>query len=142
MKTPRLPWLGRVVSDEHSILLTLAVVIGAAAGLAVTVFYKTIDLVQRIVLRGAIEAPLPDVVLIPVVVGLGLVACRALVRWGARGSGGENIPDVMYRVTVRGGVIHSIPVLVKTAAAAIVIGTGGSVGAEGQIGRASCRERV
>lgn len=133
MKTPRLLWLGRVVSDEHSILLTLAVVIGAAAGLAVTVFYKTIDLVQRIVLRGAIEAPLPDVVLIPVVVGLGLVACRALVRWGARGSGGENIPDVMYRVTVRGGVIHSIPVLVKTAAAAIVIGTGGSVGAEGPV---------
>ncbi|MFN2571105.1 MAG: chloride channel protein [Gemmatimonadales bacterium] len=71
--------------------------------------------------------------LIPVIVGLGLTACRALVRWGARGSDGENIPDVMYRVTVKGGVIRFLPVVAKTAAAAIVLGTGGSVGAEGPV---------
>ncbi|HWC72745.1 MAG TPA: chloride channel protein [Gemmatimonadales bacterium] len=125
--------LATLGGEEQSVLLTLAVVIGAAAGGAVTVFYKTIDVIQRVVLRAATEAPLPDVVLIPVTVGLGLVACRALVRWGARGSGGENIPDVIYRVTVKGGVIPSLPVLVKTVAAAIVIGTGGSVGAEGPV---------
>ncbi len=71
--------------------------------------------------------------LIPAVVALGLALCRALVRWGTNGSTGENIPDVMYRVTVKAGVIHSVPVLVKAAAAAIVIGTGGSVGAEGPV---------
>lgn len=125
--------LGALGGDEHTILLTLAVIIGAAAGAAVTLLYKTIDLVQGIVLRGATHAALPDAVLIPVVVALGLVACRALVRWGAKGSTGENIPDVMYRVTMKGGVIHSLPVLVKAAAAALVIGTGGSVGAEGPV---------
>ncbi|HUK20737.1 MAG TPA: chloride channel protein [Gemmatimonadales bacterium] len=125
--------LTKLSGDEQSILLILAVVIGIAAGGAVTIFYKTIDVVQRTVLHAATHAGLPDVLLIPVVVGLGLAACRALVHWGAGGSAGENIPDVMYRVAVKGGVIHSVPVLVKTAAAAIVIGTGGSVGAEGPV---------
>jgi chloride channel protein, CIC family len=125
--------LAALGGEEHSILLTLAVVIGAAAGGAVTVFYKTIDVVQRLVLREATHATLPVVVLIPLVIALGLAACRALVRWGAHASTGENIPDVMYRVTVKGGVIRAVPVLVKTAAAAIVIGTGGSVGAEGPV---------
>jgi CIC family chloride channel protein len=125
--------LAALAGDEHAILLALAVVIGAAAGAAVILFYKTIDLVQDAVLRGATHAPVPDIVLIPAVVAAGLAGCRALIRWGAHGSTGENIPDVMYRVTVKGGVIPGVPVLVKTAAAALVIGTGGSVGAEGPV---------
>jgi chloride channel protein, CIC family len=119
--------------DEHTQLLVLAVGIGAAAGAAVVVFYHAIDLIQRLVLRGALDSGLPVVVLIPAFVALGLMTCRALVRWGAKGSSGENIPDVMYRVTVKAGLVHSVPVLVKTLAAAIVIGTGGSVGAEGPV---------
>jgi chloride channel protein, CIC family len=114
-------------SDEYTQLLVLAVGIGAAAGAAVTVFYKTIDLIQRIVLRGAIQSPVPDYFLIPLVVAIGLALCRALVRWGTGGSPGENIPDVMYRVTVKGGILHSVPVLIKTMAAAIVIGAEGPV---------------
>jgi chloride channel protein, CIC family len=125
--------LAALSGDEPIVLLALAVVIGATAGGAVTVFYKTIDLVQAIVLRGATHAPLPDVVVIPVVIAVGLAVCQALVRWGAKGSTGENVPDVMYRVSMKGGVIHSAPVLVKAGAAAIIIGTGGSVGAEGPV---------
>jgi CIC family chloride channel protein len=125
--------LAALGGDEHAILLALAVVIGAAAGAAVILFYKTIDLVQDAVLRGATRAPVPDIVLIPAVVAAGLAGCRALIRWGTHGSTGENIPDVMYRVTVKGGVIPTVPVVVKTAAAALVIGTGGSVGAEGPV---------
>lgn len=96
-------------------------------------FYKTIDAVQTLVLRGALRSGLPPAVLIPSSVALGLAACRALVRWGASDSPGENVPDVMYRVTVKGGVIPFTPVLVKTLGAAVVIGTGGSVGAEGPV---------
>src|SRR5581483_11811324 len=117
--------LAALGGDEHAILLALAVVIGAAAGAAVILFYKTIDLVQDAVLRGATHTPVPDIVLIPAVVAAGLAGCRALIRWGAHGSTGENIPDVMYRVTVKGGVIPAGP--------ALVIGTGGSVGAEGPV---------
>ena len=120
-------------ADEQTQLLTLAVVIGAAAGASVVGFYKAIDLVQGLVLRGALRLPVPDAILIPLFVAAGLVGCRLLVRWWADNSPGENIPDVMYRVTVKGGVIRFGPVLAKTLAAAMVIGTGGSVGAEGPV---------
>ena len=120
-------------TDEQAQLLVLAVVIGAAAGAAVTVFYKTIDAVQALVLGTGARLPLTQYVLVPAFVAVGLLACRALVHWGTRDSPGENIPDVMWRVTVKGGVIRFIPVMVKTLAAAIVIGSGGSVGAEGPV---------
>lgn len=120
-------------SDEQTQLLTLAVVIGAAAGGSVVVFYKTIDVIQRLVLRGALRLPIPAVILIPAFVAVGVACCRLLMRWGAKDSPGENIPDVMYRVAVKGGVIRFGPVLAKTLGAAAVIGTGGSVGAEGPV---------
>ncbi len=120
-------------SDEQARLLGFAVVIGAAAGGAAVAFYGAIDLVQSLALRGAILSAAPAWLIVPAIVALGLVACRSLVRWGTGGSAGENIPDVMYKVTVKGGVIRSVPVAVKTVAAAIVIGTGGSVGVEGPV---------
>ena len=119
-------------TDEQAQLLVLAVVIGAAAALAVIAFYHTIDVVQRFVLDRAVGAKRATL-LVPLSVAAGLALCRLLVRWGARDSPGENIPDVMYRVSVKGGVIHAVPVLVKTLGAAVVIGTGGSVGAEGPV---------
>ncbi len=120
-------------NDEQARLLVLAAVIGAAAGAVTIVFYEAIDAVQQVSLRTALRSALPPWVVIPVIVAVGLVACRSLVRWGAGGSSGETIPDVMYRVTVKGGHISAARVLVKTAAAAVVIGTGGSVGVEGPV---------
>ena len=99
--------LAKMGSDEHTQLLLLAVAIGVAAGGAVLVFYKAIDVIQELVLRSALRTELPALFIIPTFVALGLVACRALVRWGAKDSPGENIPDVMYRVTVKGGVIRA-----------------------------------
>lgn len=125
--------LAKMGGDEHTQLLLLAVAIGVAAGGAVLVFYKAIDVIQELVLRSALRTDLPALFIIPTFVALGLVACRALVRWGAKDSPGENIPDLMYRVTVKGGVIRSLPVVAKALGAAMVIGTGGSVGAEGPV---------
>jgi CIC family chloride channel protein len=117
--------------DEQTMLVILAGIIGSAVGFGVSVFYRLIDLVQDLVLRSALRIPVTDLLLIPLFVAAGLAACRWLGIYGARGSTGENIPDVMYRVSVKGGVIPLMPVLAKTVAAAVVIGTGGSVGAEG-----------
>jgi CIC family chloride channel protein len=125
--------LAAIGRDEQTTLLVLAGAIGAGVGFAVSIFYRLIDLVQGLVLRGAVRAPLPEWILIPVFVAIGLAICRWLVQTVARGSTGENIPDVMYRVGVKGGVIPLKPVLAKTAAAAVIIGTGGSVGAEGPV---------
>jgi CIC family chloride channel protein len=66
-----------------------------------------------------------------VVVTGGIAVARLVVRHGAADSDGENVPDVMRAVAKRGGVIKGTPVLVKAAAAAVTIGTGGSAGAEG-----------
>jgi CIC family chloride channel protein len=119
--------------DEQTMLVILAGIIGSAVGFGVSVFYRLIDLVQDLVLRSALRIPVTDLLLIPLFVAAGLAACRWLGIYGARGSTGENIPDVMYRVSVKGGVIPLMPVLAKTVAAAVVIGTGGSVGAEGPV---------
>ncbi|GBD33038.1 H(+)/Cl(-) exchange transporter ClcA [bacterium HR33] len=119
--------------DENTILLVLALGIGAAVGVAVIVFYKLIDLAQRVALTTADSLPGLGRLSIFVVVLAGLALARALVRYGTNDSDGENVPDVMRAVAKRGGVIHATPVGIKTAAAAVAIGTGGSVGPEGPI---------
>lgn len=125
--------LTAVGTDEQTTLLVLAGLIGTAVGVAVTGFYRLIDVMQHWVLLGALGTPVSDVALIPAFMALGLVICRSLTRWGARGSDGENVPDVMYRVGVKGGVIQLRPVLAKTFGAAAALATGGSVGAEGPV---------
>jgi CIC family chloride channel protein len=110
--------------DEQTMLVILAGVIGTAVGFAVSLFYRFIDLVQNLTLHWALRIPVTDILLIPLFVALGLAVCRWLGIYGAHGSTGENIPDVMYRVGVKGGVIPLRPVLAKTAAAAVIIGAG------------------
>lgn len=125
--------LTALTTDEHARLLLLAAFIGLAAALAVTAFYRVIDLVQRLTLGWAEAIPLADALVIPLLVALGLAASQAIVRYGAQDSEGENVPDVMYRANLRGGVVPVRPVLAKTCAAAVLIGTGGNVGAEGPV---------
>ncbi len=141
-RVPRLPAFSRTIAariaklaeDEQTALIVLSAGIGAAAGLAVAAFYRFIDIVQRIVLRGPVELQrIPAWIIIPLVVLIGLALARACVAWGAHGSDGENVPDVMYRVGLRNGFIHLMPVVWKTLAAGLMIGTGGSVGAEGPV---------
>ncbi|MDH3292552.1 MAG: chloride channel protein [Gemmatimonadota bacterium] len=124
----RLPRLG---IDETTLLLIFALAIGSAVGLAVIVFYWLIDLVQAGSLSAVARVTGFANVAIVVVVVAGLGLARMLIRYGTRDSDGENVADVMLAVAKRGGTIHTRPVLVKTAATALAIGTGGSVGAEG-----------
>jgi CIC family chloride channel protein len=128
--TARLPKLG---VDENTLLLIFALVIGVAVGASVLVFYELIDLFQAGSLRTV--AGLTGIgslaIVLVVVVGLGLT--RLLVYFGTKDSDGENISDVMLAVAKKRSEIHSGPVLVKTAASALAIGTGGSVGAEGPV---------
>ena len=125
--------LTAVGTDEQTTLLVLAGLIGTAVGMAVTGFYRLIDVLQDAVLLVALGTPVADYVLIPAFVALGIVVCRTATRRGARGSRGENVADVMYRVSVKGGVIPLKPVLAKVVASAVAISTGGSVGAEGPV---------
>lgn len=126
----RLPRLG---VDENTLLLGFAVAIGTAVGLAVIVFYRLIDVVQAVSLTAVGRLTGLGSVAIVLVVVAGLTVVRLGVKWGAGDSDGDNIPDVMRAVAKRGGRVDAWPVGVKTAATAVVIGTAGSVGAEGPV---------
>ncbi len=126
----RLPRLG---IDENTLLLLFAAVIGAAVGLSVIVFYKLIDWTQAASLTAAGGLEGFGRLSIMVIVVIGLVLSRLLVRYGANDSDGHNVSDVMRAVAKRGGVVHAWPVAIKTASAALAIGAGGSVGAEGPV---------
>ncbi len=126
----RLPRLG---IDENTLLLGFALVIGVAVGLTVIVFYRLIDVAQKLALTTAGRFTGFGSVAIILVVLAGLALTRLLVMHGTGDSDGDNIPDVMLAVAKRGGVINAWHVAIKTASAAIAIGAGGSVGAEGPV---------
>ncbi len=119
--------------DESTLLIGFALVIGATVGVAVVLFYNLIGLTQRIALSAADTLTVVGSLSILIVVTAGLGLARAMVRYGARDTDGSNIPDVMRAVAKGGGFIRSVPAAVKTIGSAVLIGTGGSVGAEGPV---------
>jgi H+/Cl- antiporter ClcA len=119
--------LASLASDEYARFLVLAGLIGFAAAMAVTVLYRVVDIVQHLTLGWAEALPVSEAMGIPLLVGVGLIASQAIVRFGAADSTGENVPDVMYRANLRGGVVPGRRVLAKSLAAAILIGSGGNV---------------
>ncbi len=121
----------RLGLDEQAVLLACAAVIGVAAGAATLAFYGLLDGVSALVTRVEAAAAIPRVALAAPVLAAGLALARLLVRHLAEDSPGENVPDLMRAVVRRGGRIRLQFVLVKSAAAAVTIATGGSVGTEG-----------
>lgn len=119
--------------DESTVLVGFAAAIGLAVGVGVILFYRLIDIVQAVALRTADQLTWLGALDILAVVVVGLAVAHLIVKYGARDSDGENIPDVMRSVAKRGGIIPDLPVLAKTAAAGLMIGTGGAVGAEGPV---------
>lgn len=136
--------LASLTRDEYARFLVLAGLIGLAAAVAVTAFYLLIDVIQHLTLGWAEASSLTQALVIPLLVGAGLVVSQVLVRYGAGDSTGENVPDVMYRANLRGGLVPGPPVLAKSLAAAVLIGTGGSAGAEGPVivGGAALASRI
>ena len=119
--------------DESTVLIGFAVAIGTAVGVAVILFYKLIDLIQAVALTAAASLPGFGRLSIILVVFAGLAVAVLLVRYGARDSDGENIPDVMLAVAKHGGQLRDWPIAIKTLAAGVLIGPGGAVGAEGPV---------
>ncbi|MEE8360555.1 MAG: chloride channel protein [Gemmatimonadales bacterium] len=119
--------------DETLVLLVLAAGVGTAVGGSILLFYRGIDLAATVVPGITSSLRVPVALATIATLALGLVIVRGIVHFGTKDSPGENIPDVMYAVARKGGVIHSVPVILKTVAAAVTLGSGGSVGAEGPV---------
>lgn len=128
-------WFNGLELSENSILLGFAVVIGLAGAGGVIGFYKLIDLSHRVFFEWS-GSLLPSAGLLayrPLVTGVGaVVAWWVMVRF-APGHDGLNVPDLQVAVVRRQGTIPTGPALVRTAASAITIGSGGSAGSEGPV---------
>ena len=118
---------------EPAILTTLAVGVGILAGLSVLAFYRSIDVAAEVIARIADVLEIPTSIVAAASLAIGLIIVRLLVHYGTHDSDGENIPDAMHAVARRGGVLNLRPVAIKTLAAAVTLGSGGSLGAEGPV---------
>ena len=139
--TPR--GLARGLRTTEWGLVTMALVVGAAAGAAAVGFRYLVEGITYVVsgsedyaaTPGASHPWLPAlgpwfVVLAPVVTGL---VYGPLVHAFAREARGHGVPEVMYAVARTGGRIKPQVAGVKALASALCIGGGGSVGREGPI---------
>nr|WP_141995826.1 chloride channel protein [Amycolatopsis cihanbeyliensis] len=135
--------LGRWLRESSAGLVTLALVIGAGAGLGAIAFRWLIDSGTRLfsghadysIAGGEAHPWLPALgpwflLLAPVVAGL---IYGPLVYRFAPEARGHGVPEVMYAVAERGGRIPLQVSGVKALASALCIGSGGSVGREGPI---------
>lgn len=128
-----LRWLEKRGLREPALLTILGAATGLVVGGGILIFYRGIDLAARGIARLVAALPLPVLVVPFSILVLGLAIAHALVRWGVAGSDAESIPDVLEAARRRGGRLHLWPVSIKTAAAAVTLGSGGSVGAEGPV---------
>ena len=129
-----LDWIARRDWDEGAPLLVVGALLGIVSGLGVVAFYKLIDLCYALFVR------LPTANFPALGVGLYRAALTALGLWAAwlvvrrsRAPDGQNVPDVQLAIAKQGGAIPGRPVVARTVASAITLGSGGSAGSEGPV---------
>jgi len=126
-----------LVSDEHTIMVVFGILVGVAGGYGAVGFRYLINFIQSIAYGSSAE--LLDVVksiswywriTIPAIGGL---IVGPIVYFFAREAKGHGVPEVMYAVALKQGIIRMRIVFIKAFVSAVCIATGGSVGREGPI---------
>lgn len=128
-------WFNGLGLTENGVLLGFAVAIGLLGGGGVVLFYRLIDLAFAVFYRWTGEVVGREVLAVyrPIITALGFMAAWAMIR-GLRGkAGGENVAAVQLAVARQGAEIPARVGLVRTAAAAVTLGAGGSAGSEGPV---------
>jgi len=126
-----------LLSDEHTIMVVLGIMVGVAGGYGAVGFRYLINFIQSIAygssdeLLGVIRSiPWYMRIAIPAIGGL---IVGPVVYFFAREAKGHGVPEVMYSVALQRGIIRKRIVAIKALVSAVCIGTGGSVGREGPI---------
>lgn len=129
--------LKRMITDEHAIMALFGVLVGVAGGYGAVGFRYLINFIQTIAygspdeLLGIVDSiPWHMRIAIPAIGGL---IVGPIVYFFAREAKGHGVPEVMYAVALKQGIIRKRIVFVKSLVSAVCIGTGGSVGREGPI---------
>lgn len=118
----------------------LAIVVGLAAG-AWSILFRWLIHLAHVVFVGGLESftgaiPTPghgSAVTALLAPAVGLVVVVLIVERWAPEAKGHGVPEVQHAVRSKGGGIRARVAMVKAAASAICIGSGGSVGREGPI---------
>jgi CIC family chloride channel protein len=123
--------------EEHLTLYLLAIAVGILGGYGAILFRLLIKGSQLMFYQNSNEfftfahkVPFYFIVLIPAIGGL-LVGL--IVRWGTEKARGHGVPELIEAVVLRGGRISWRVAAARVSAAAVTIGSGGSVGREGPI---------
>jgi CIC family chloride channel protein len=128
-------WFNGLGLSENVILIGFAVAIGLGGAGSVILFYKLLDLAHAAFFSWP-ESVMPELGQLayrPLLTGLGAVAAWWVMGRFARGYDGLNVPDVQLAVVRRQGDIPTRPAVVRSAASALTIGSGGSAGSEGPV---------
>ena len=126
--------LERLEIDEGVLLMLLGVAIGVAAGIGVVAFYGLIDLSHLVFVEwlGARVGARAHAFVRPAITAAGLWFAWELVRRSGIAEG-QNVPDVQLAVARGSGRVRMRPVVVRTLASAVTLGSGGSAGSEGPV---------
>ncbi len=123
--------------EEHLTLYLLAIAVGILGGYGAILFRLLIKASQFIFYQNSDDflsfakaVPFYLKVLIP---ALGGLAVGLIVRWGTEKAKGHGVPELIEAVVLRGGRISWRTASARVSAAALTIGSGGSVGREGPI---------
>jgi CIC family chloride channel protein len=129
--------LKTLLSDEHTIMILLGIIVGVVGGYGAVGFRYLINFIQSIAYGSSAEL-LEVVRSVPWYMRLAIPAIGGLivgpiVYFFAREAKGHGVPEVMYAVALKQGIIRKRIVFIKAFVSAVCIGTGGSVGREGPI---------
>jgi chloride channel protein, CIC family len=115
------------IGDE-AFHIILASVIGALVGLGAVAFLLLIRFFQNLFFGTVFPALGSRQYLIFLLPALGGLLIGPLIKYFPRETKGEGIPEAMEAVALQGGIIRLRKVALRTVAAAVTIGSGGSVG--------------
>ncbi|MBW2467801.1 MAG: chloride channel protein [Deltaproteobacteria bacterium] len=126
-----------LLSDEHTIMVLLGIIVGVVGGYGAVGFRHLINFIQSIaygspaeLLEAVRSVPWHMRIAVPAIGGL---IVGPIVYFFAREAKGHGVPEVMYAVALKQGIIRKRIVFIKALVSAVCIGTGGSVGREGPI---------
>ncbi len=126
-----------LLSDEHAIMVVLGIFVGIAGGYGAVGFRYLINFIQYFAYGSSSEL-LGVVTSVPwylriAIPALGGLILGPIVYFFAKEAKGHGVPEVMYAVALKQGIIRMRIVFIKAFVSAVCIGTGGSVGREGPI---------
>jgi len=129
--------LRTLLSDEHTVMVLLGIIVGVVGGFGAVGFRYLINFIQSIAYGSSAEL-LEVIHSVPWYMRLAIPAIGGLivgpiVYFFAREAKGHGVPEVMYAVALKQGIIRKRIVFIKAFVSAVCIGTGGSVGREGPI---------